>query len=125
VRVLIVDDDPIVAAGLARMVPDGYEASLSDSALAALERCAAEPIAVIVSDYRMPEHDGLWLMEQLRSRHPQIHRMLCSGCPPADLHAHLIGGLVQSFLHKPVHPQVFRESLAAAATSAPSRVETR
>jgi DNA-binding NarL/FixJ family response regulator len=71
VRVLVVDDDPLVRAALA-MVLGGAgglllvgEASDGDEVPAAVERSAPD---VVLMDIRMPRTDGLTATEQLRAR---------------------------------------------------------
>src|SRR4029450_4894926 len=68
VRVLVVDDDPLVRAALAR-VPGGAEdlvvvgeATDGEEVPAAVERCSPD---VVLMDIRMPRTDGLTATEQL------------------------------------------------------------
>jgi DNA-binding NarL/FixJ family response regulator len=72
VRVLVVDDDPLVRAALA-MVLDGAdglvlagEAADGDEVPEAVERCAPD---VVLMDIRMPRTDGLTATERLREGH--------------------------------------------------------
>ncbi|CCH88082.1 Two component transcriptional regulator, LuxR family [Modestobacter italicus] len=71
VRVLVVDDDPLVRAALA-MVLGGAEdldlvgeATDGDEVPAAVERCSPD---VVLMDIRMPRTDGLTATEQLLAR---------------------------------------------------------
>lgn len=102
-RILLVDDMPLVLGALQRgLQRHGYEPALADSARGALEQLQREPFAVLVSDYKMPEHDGLWLLAQTRLLCPDCHRVLISGGPVPDIKVHLDDGLVERFLHKPI-----------------------
>ncbi|MBL7629426.1 response regulator transcription factor [Frankia sp. CN6] len=72
VRVLVVDDDPLVRAALVMMfgVADGTaivvgEAGDGDEAVAAVDACAPD---VVLMDIRMPRVDGLAATELLRGR---------------------------------------------------------
>lgn len=102
-RILLVDDMPLVLGALQRSLQRlGYAPAPADSARSALELLQREPFAVLVSDYKMPEHDGLWLLAQARLLCPDCHRVLISGGPVPDIRAHIDDGLVERFLNKPI-----------------------
>jgi len=70
-RVLIVDDELPIRTLLARMITGwGYGVRHVGSAVEALEVMAAEPADILLCDVSMPEHDGLWLAEQVHARWP-------------------------------------------------------
>ena len=77
VRVLIVDDDPLVRAGLTMMLDgaDGIvvvgEAADGDEVPQALDAHAPD---IVLMDLRMPRMDGIAAMRRLRTRHnpPQV-----------------------------------------------------
>lgn len=67
-HLLIIDDDANTLASLARAFRlAGYEATVSDSAVRALELVRSEPFDLILSDVVMPGKDGLSLLEDLRT----------------------------------------------------------
>ncbi len=72
-RVLIVDDERRMAEVLAMALGRaGYECDTCDSgttALAALDRHRAD---VVITDWKMPEMDGIELLRQLRARYPTL-----------------------------------------------------
>jgi HD-like signal output (HDOD) protein/CheY-like chemotaxis protein len=81
-RVLFVDDDPRVLAGLERMLRPYRETWATVTATdghAALETLAAMEVDVIVTDMRMPGMDGAELLSRVRDRHPEIVRIVLSG----------------------------------------------
>lgn len=103
-RVLFVDDEPNVLAGLRRMLypqaQQGWTMHFADSGEEALALMAAEPIDVIVSDMRMPGMDGAALLAAVREHYPATARLVLSG--HADLGAIIAGiGPAQQFLAKP------------------------
>jgi DNA-binding NarL/FixJ family response regulator len=71
IRVLVVDDDPLVRAGLSMMLAGSEdleivgEAADGDQVPAAVDKHAPD---VVLMDIRMPGTDGLAATEQLRSR---------------------------------------------------------
>ncbi|MDX2017534.1 MAG: response regulator, partial [Planctomycetota bacterium] len=75
-RILIVDDDPIVAESLAEFLSrDGYHAATSLNAPEALERLRraagmAEPAwDVVLTDVSMPAMNGLELLREIQRHH--------------------------------------------------------
>ena len=78
--VLVVDDEPHVRAIVGHWVQSfGYaahEAPDADSALSILESAT---VSVALCDVRLPGHDGLWLTDQIRDRHPETAIILATG----------------------------------------------
>lgn len=69
-RILLVDDDRLVLATLARSLRDeGYQVSAADSAEAALDLCTRESFNLAILDMRMPDMTGSNLARLLRERH--------------------------------------------------------
>ncbi len=80
-RVLFVDDEPRVVAGLARMVRTrhDWEVRLAHNGTQALEAAASAPLDAIVSDVRMPGLDGVALLSEMRRLHPAVARIVLTG----------------------------------------------
>ncbi len=87
-RVLVVDDDPIVAAGTAAMLEDlGHSAIEAGSAEIALQVLSSEPgIDFVITDHAMPGMTGTDLAERIRRTWPGVPVVLASGYPevPGD-----------------------------------------
>jgi len=83
--VLIVDDDAGIRQILGTLVARlGYHVRLADSAEAALQVLEAETIDVAVCDVRMPGADGIWLVDRIRERHPDVPAILATGVREMD-----------------------------------------
>lgn len=68
-KVLAVEDDPVALAVLARTLAKlGHEVVTAANGEEALARLKAEPVRVVVSDWMMPELDGLALCHRVRAR---------------------------------------------------------
>ncbi|HUI27104.1 MAG TPA: response regulator, partial [Candidatus Kryptonia bacterium] len=82
-RILIVDDEErmagVVAMTLGRA---GYDCETCDSGAAALDAHAAD---VVVTDWKMPQMDGIELLRQLHARQPALPVILVTahGSVPA------------------------------------------
>lgn len=102
-RVLFVDDEPNLLAGLRRMLRgkrDVWEMEFAEGGEAALALMAQSPVDVVVSDMRMPGMDGAQLLAEVRRSHPRTARIILSG--HAD-RASIISavGPTQQYLAKP------------------------
>ncbi len=74
-RILIVDDDPAVAAAMAEILRlEGYEAEITTNGATALAKLRTQRYDVIVSDMRMPGLDGPGFYHELMRHHPGVAR---------------------------------------------------
>ena len=81
-RVLFVDDDPCILAGVAdslRRAPTGWETRFALGGEAALDLIAAERFDVVVCDLSMPLVDGVAVLERAREQQPDAVRIVLSG----------------------------------------------
>jgi len=83
-RVLIVDDDPIVADSLAETLADrGYRASTAGDGGEAMtllrEHKGSEQFNLVVADINMPRADGLELLKHIRKHHPAVAVLMVTG----------------------------------------------
>jgi len=81
-RVLFVDDQPNILAGLRRMLrglSNEWQMEFAESGEEALALMAVSPFDVVVSDMRMPGMDGAQLLTETMARHPGTVRIILSG----------------------------------------------
>ncbi len=77
---LFVDDEPGILSALRRLFrPHGYRIFIAESGAAGLQILEKETIDLVISDMRMPEMDGATFLKQVRSRWPQVMRVLLTG----------------------------------------------
>lgn len=82
------------------------------SAKAALELLDQEDVAVLVSDVRMPEMDGLELLRIAKEKHPQTLRMVITAYSDVDPILRAINeGLVARYIVKPWNRDELRQVL--------------
>ncbi len=136
-RVLVVDDEPNVLSAIARelnacsglkaprvIVSHQGEQSSRDlhfnvftsaSAIKALELAKQSSYDVVISDYRMPEMDGLHFLEAFSEIQPDAARILLSGNADKDALVNAINySNIYSFLSKPWNEYMLRNTLAQA-----------
>jgi CheY-like chemotaxis protein len=86
VVVLVVDDQPEVRRTLARMLEEEEGVTVVEAAdgIEALEQCSRHPVAVVVSDVRMPRMGGYELSRRLAATEPRIQVLLVTAYPEPD-----------------------------------------
>jgi two-component system response regulator AtoC len=78
--VLLVDDDPGTRkVGRANLGLEGFEVIVASSGGEALTRLAETDPLAVVTDLRLPDVDGLSLLEQLRAERPNLPVVLVTG----------------------------------------------
>jgi DNA-binding NtrC family response regulator len=70
-RVLVVDDDPLVRNAMARTFKR-HHVTTAENGRAATEAIERSKPDIIVSDLKMPEMDGIELAQQIRERWPEL-----------------------------------------------------
>lgn len=117
-RILCVDDEPHVTAGIQRMFFDDFIIDTAESGDAALQLMVSEdPYDVVVSDMRMPGMDGATFLSRARGIDPDCTRILLTG--HAEVNAAIAAvneGSVFRFLCKPCPQDVLRDAIQAGVT---------
>ena len=76
-RILVVDDDSYVRGATEEiLIRKGYDVETASEARAALERLEKGEYDLLLSDIKMPGMGGLELLEQVKSRWPEMHVIL-------------------------------------------------
>ena len=103
-KCLVVDDEPGVRGFLMRMLQaqgfECYEAATGLEALRVLDEIGDPPL--IVSDMRMPEMDGITLLEQVRARYPDTAVIMLSGVSETTTAVDCLHRGAADFLLKPI-----------------------
>jgi putative nucleotidyltransferase with HDIG domain len=124
-HVLVVDDDRLILAQMSDALRDaGYPTTCFRDPRAALRALASEQPVVIVSDYRMPEMDGVEFLSKARERLPNAARVLCTSANDFDVaRAAVNSGQVYRIIRKPWQPKELLDGVADAARGALRRAE--
>ncbi|MDO8945736.1 MAG: response regulator [Desulfocapsaceae bacterium] len=112
-RVLFVDDDPNILAGIRRVLRsfrDDFELHFTENGKDALEIMAETAFDVVVSDMRMPGMDGADLLKKVQELYPCTIRIMLTG--QADQNSILrTVGVAHQFLEKPSNPDILKSVL--------------
>ncbi len=106
--VLVVDDDPLILASFRRITRDlPARMRFASTIEEAWNLVLAEVPAVIISDYRLPDGDGLSFLEKVHARFPAVKRILHTG--EAVMRVDLGVGADVPVLGKPCPPETLEE----------------
>ena len=115
-RVLLVDDHEVVRQGLRLLLEKvlGYEVREASSALHALSQVREEVPDLVLLDARMPEHDGVWALQQLRELEPDLPVIMLSTYDSAEYVDGALEGGAAGYLLKDASSQQLREAIETA-----------
>ncbi len=102
--ILLVDDEAMVLNALQRLLLHNqeWEVLVAGSGAEALEIMARQPVALVMTDQRMPEMTGLELLRKIKEAYPDTVRMVLTGYAEMDVVVNAINqGEVYRFLTKP------------------------
>ena len=101
-RLLLVDDDHVVARAVARVLGRHHHAvEICNRALDAIERVRAERWDMVITDFRMPDLDGLTLAGRIVAEAPGTPIILMTGSFDVDLERVTAAGVV-AVIGKPI-----------------------
>lgn len=115
-RVLCVDDEPNLLAGLERTLFGEFDVTTAPGGALGMELIESEPcFAVIVSDMRMPGMDGAEFLAKARERSPDSTRILLTGQADTESAIAAINhGAIFRYLCKPCPSEVLIPTLNEA-----------
>jgi two-component system, response regulator PhcR len=123
-----VDDEPGPSKWFARTFGDEFAILTASGASGALELLAQRgtEIAVLVTDYRMPETDGMQLLQAVQRDHRHVVRLLATAYAEKDVAIAAVNqGKVLRILEKPLDEVQTREALREAVALHRSRALER
>lgn len=116
-RIMLVDDEENILRALKRVLntEGDYEIEMFTNAKLAIQRARETKFHLILSDYRMPEMDGVSFLAEVKMMQPQAIRLILSGY--SDLDA-LLGAINRAeifrFISKPWEDYELKQIIAQA-----------
>jgi DNA-binding NtrC family response regulator len=116
-RILIVDDDPVVAESLAEFLnEEGYRTATAGDGSEALELLEAantlrgaaahggtvEPFGLVIADINMPRLDGMGLLKAIRKKFPSVAAISITGFGKIETAVQAIRAGAVDYLTKPI-----------------------
>ena len=112
-KVLLVDDDQLILDGYRRVLRNDFDlVTCSSGAQGVVAITEQGPFAVVVSDYRMPEMNGIQFLTQIRQIAPDTVRVMLTGQADMQVAIDAINnGALYRFLTKPCSTEVLAQTL--------------
>jgi putative two-component system response regulator len=103
IRILVVDDEPFVLEIIKRLLnDDNYEIFTASSGKEGLSLMGIFPIQIVISDYRMPEMNGVEFLREVCRLWPDTIRIVVSGYADSQaVIAAINEGQIYKFMAKP------------------------
>lgn len=115
--VLYVDDEKVNRT-VFKQFSDEFTLKIVDSGAAALQVLETEPVAVLVTDQRMPEMTGVELLAKVKERFPAVIRIVLTAFPDMNPVVRAVNEqLAHRYIQKPFDEPKLRETLRWALAS--------
>jgi CheY-like chemotaxis protein len=102
IKVLIVDDDQICREILRdALTTHEVEVTLASDGIEGLEKLAAEPSDILITDLNMPRMDGLTLLQEAREHYPHILTIVITGYGSLESATEAIRKGTYDYIQKP------------------------
>ena len=118
-RVLVVDDEPVVVNSIRKtLARRAFRIDEAFSGREALEKVRTGTYDLVLLDMRLPDADGLDLMQDLRKKKPNLRVVIVTGYASVDTAVEAIRRGADDYMAKPFTP----DELTATAARAIERV---
>jgi CheY-like chemotaxis protein len=118
IRVMILDDEPIVAKRLGpALEKHGFEVEAFTDPREALARLDERSFDIVVTDLRMEEVDGIQVLDHIMSSCPNTRVILITGYATVEVAREALVKGAFDFIAKPFKPKDLRAVLNKAALS--------
>lgn len=115
-RILIVEDDRSFGSMLQKWFDrNGFSATLCSGMMAAQEALSqSEPYQIVLSDLRLPDGDGIMLLNWLKEKHLSVPVIIMTGYGEVQTAVSAIKLGAFDFLEKPINPDILTKKIEAA-----------
>jgi len=125
-RILVADDEKMTRMNLNHVLTkEGYEVSVADSGIAALELLDKGSFDVIVTDLKMEKVDGLAVLERAKAKDPTTEVIMITGYATVPTAVEAMQKGSYQFLAKPLKLVEVRSTIEKALVKKKARLESK
>lgn len=103
-NILIIDDDPVYRRLSGSILKDRFNVYTADKPSAGFDVLKAQKIDFVICDYRMPEMDGLDVLERIKTSYPNIELIMISDSGNMDTVIEALRRGATDYFKKPFSP---------------------
>jgi flagellar assembly protein FliH len=104
-RVLVIEDDALIRTLLTEiLLEDGYDVTAVEDGRSALKVLKDVEIHAVVTDFNLPDMDGLAILSQVSREYPRAATIVITGYGTVDLAVNAMKAGAVDFLTKPFQP---------------------
>src|SRR3989338_7283092 len=116
-RILVVDDDPLIRGSLYEMLRgQHYDVEMASDGSEAMDHLKRRPFQLVITDWKMPQVDGLSLLSHIKTAHPDVNVILITGFANINSAVEAIRQGAFDYLTKPIQPEELEETIKRALT---------
>lgn len=117
-KLLVIDDEGIVRTSCKRVLsPEGYDVRLASNAFEGIKMLEEEQFDVVLTDLKMPDMDGITVLETIKKRWPETQVIVITGYQTVDTAVKSIKLGAFDYIEKPFTPDALLSAVVAALDS--------
>ena len=116
IKVMLVDDHPIVRQGLRLVLSANGEIDVvaeADTAAAAVEQARHQELDLVVLDLNLPDQNGFWVLAELQRIRPELPVLILSIQPEEHMAVRALKAGARGFLNKESAPEALTKAVRA------------
>ena len=114
-HVLLMEDEMNVAKGLEMVMrEEGYDVDMADTGQGALDKFRAGQFDLLVADLRLPDMDGMDVVQHVREKRPRTNVVIITGYPSVSSAVQAVRMGVSDYLRKPFTEDEFKTAVKSA-----------
>ena len=116
-RILVVDDDPLIRGSLYEMLRgQRYDVEMASDGSEAMDQLRRRPFQLVITDWKMPQVNGMSLLSHVKTHHPDTNVILITGFGNIGSAVEAIRQGAFDYLTKPIQPEELEDTIKRALT---------
>ena len=114
-NVLVVDDERTVCNSCKKILTqEGYNVDVALSGEEALNKVKGKGFDVLITDWKMPEIDGIEVAKRIKKENPNIAVIMITGYPSVETSINAMRSGVSDYVPKPFTPEELSDAMVRA-----------